>query len=81
VLYENCSCVGGSREDDFEKQQTASNGLCPVSCDLFPVYLTIFMIIVLVHSTSEVGSMLLTLRCVEPRDKAMALGQLLLHTF
>jgi len=32
------------------------------------------MFIVLFHSTSEVGSMLLTLRCVEPRDKAMALG-------
>jgi len=32
------------------------------------------MLIVLIHSTSEVGSMLLTLRCVEPRDKAMALG-------
>ncbi|CAL8113706.1 unnamed protein product [Orchesella dallaii] len=76
VLYENCSCVGGT--DNVETQDldshTASSGLCPVSCDLFPLYLTIFMIIVLVHSTSEVGSMLLTLRCVEPRDKAMALG-------
>lgn len=51
---------------------------CPVTCELFPIYLTIFMVIVLVHSTSEVGSMLLTLRCVEPRDKAMALGMLTL---
>lgn len=29
---------------------------------------------VFIHSTSEVGSMLLILRCVDPRDKAMALG-------
>ena len=38
------------------------------------LYLSFFMLVVLVHSTSEVGSMLLTLRCVQPGDKAMALG-------
>lgn len=37
-------------------------------------YIFIFALTVLIHSTSEVGSMILTLRCVEPRDKAMALG-------
>ena len=37
-------------------------------------YVIIFSAFVLVHSTSEVGGMLLTLRCVESKDKAMALG-------
>lgn len=54
--------------------EEATSGLCSIGCELFPLYLAIFMFVVLIHSTSEVGSMLLTLRCVEPRDKAMALG-------
>lgn len=37
-------------------------------------YVIIFSIFVLIHSTSEVGGMLVTLRCVDPKDKAMALG-------
>ncbi|CAG7731977.1 unnamed protein product [Allacma fusca] len=49
-------------------------GLCPSTCNLFHLYSFIFIVIVLVHSSSEVGSMLLTLRCVRPADKAMALG-------
>ncbi len=49
-------------------------GLCPLHCSTLTFYTIIFSITVLIHSTSEVGSMLLTLRCVEPQDKAMALG-------
>lgn len=37
-------------------------------------YIALFSLFVFIHSTSEVGSMLLILRCVHPRDKAMALG-------
>ena len=36
--------------------------------------MVVFSIIVVIHSTSEVGSMMVTLRCVHPQDKAMALG-------
>ena len=38
------------------------------------MYVCIFSFFVLIHSTSEVGSMLLTLRCVHAKDKAMAMG-------
>ena len=38
------------------------------------MYVCIFSFFVLIHSTSEVGSMLLTLRCVHTKDKAMAMG-------
>lgn len=53
---------------------TAKSGACPSKCNTLLAYIIIFSITVLIHSTSEVGSMLLTLRCVEPQDKAMALG-------
>lgn len=41
---------------------------------MFFRYVIIFSVFVLIHSTSEVGGMLVTLRCVDPKDKAMALG-------
>ncbi|XP_076330358.1 solute carrier organic anion transporter family member 74D-like isoform X2 [Tachypleus tridentatus] len=64
--FSNCQCLG--------KNATATNGYCPLECDRLVWYVVIFSIFVLIHSTSEVGSMLLTLRCVEPQDKALALG-------
>lgn len=52
----------------------ATIGYCDVQCSNFIWYIILFSIFVFIHSTSEVGSMLLILRCVDPRDKAMALG-------
>lgn len=49
-------------------------GVCESECNNFVWYIVLFSVFVFVHSTSEVGSMLLILRCVDPRDKAMALG-------
>ncbi|XP_054713238.1 solute carrier organic anion transporter family member 74D-like [Uloborus diversus] len=65
-VYEDCLCLG--------QNVTATNGFCKMQCDSLLPYIFVFALFVLVHSTSEVGSMLLTLRCVEPQDKAMALG-------
>lgn len=69
LQFEDCACIN-------DPIQTVKLQPCPSTCSKsnFILYLFIFMTIVLVHSTSEVGSMLLTLRCVEKRDKAMALG-------
>lgn len=64
--YKDCLCLGAN--------VTATNGFCSLECNNLLPYIFVFAIFVLVHSTSEVGSMLLTLRCVEPKDKAMALG-------
>lgn len=64
--FSSCECIG--------EEETATVGLCQLECDNFTLYLALFSIFVLIHSTSEVGSMLLILRCVEPTDKAMALG-------
>ncbi|XP_071044551.1 solute carrier organic anion transporter family member 74D [Parasteatoda tepidariorum] len=64
--YMDCQCLG--------EGVTAKNGFCTMECNNLTWYIVIFSFFVLIHSTSEVGSMLLTLRCVEPQDKAMALG-------
>ncbi|GIY54227.1 solute carrier organic anion transporter family member 4A1 [Caerostris extrusa] len=66
LLRRDCLCLGAN--------VTATNGFCQLQCNNLLPYIFVFAIFVLVHSTSEVGSMLLTLRCVEPKDKAMALG-------
>lgn len=53
---------------------TLTIGYCDSECSNFIWYILVFSVFVFIHSTSEVGSMLLILRCVDPRDKAMALG-------
>lgn len=53
----------------------ATPGSCKDDCeDSGFWYIALFSLFVFIHSTSEVGSMLLILRCVHPQDKAMALG-------
>lgn len=72
--FYNCQCIGenGTMEEDVIS--TATIGYCELECSNFWVYMILFSVFVFIHSTSEVGSMLLILRCVDPRDKAMALG-------
>lgn len=57
-----------------ELSTIATPGACPNDCGNFKFYIALFSFFVFIHSTSEVGSMLLILRCVDPSDKAMALG-------
>lgn len=64
--FNSCHCTGTN--------DTISNGFCSLECNNLVWYIIIFSFFVLIHSTSEVGSMLLTLRCVESHDKALALG-------
>ncbi|XP_076283675.1 organic anion transporting polypeptide 74D [Lasioglossum baleicum] len=69
--FNNCQCVSSN----FTlTESTAKIGYCDLECSNFWVYMVLFSVFVFIHSTSEVGSMLLILRCVDPRDKAMALG-------
>lgn len=66
LQYSNCECL--------DQGVTARSGYCHLECNNYIWYIGIFSLFVLIHSTSEVGSMLLTLRCVHAKDKAMALG-------
>lgn len=84
VNYSNCVCLNHRFNNmTYRNNHTFSNytfndtvtiGYCDSECSNFIWYILIFSIFVFIHSTSEVGSMLLILRCVDPRDKAMALG-------
>nr|XP_003700170.2 PREDICTED: solute carrier organic anion transporter family member 3A1 [Megachile rotundata]XP_012149742.1 PREDICTED: solute carrier organic anion transporter family member 3A1 [Megachile rotundata]XP_012149750.1 PREDICTED: solute carrier organic anion transporter family member 3A1 [Megachile rotundata] len=71
--FYNCQCIGPNVTTP-ETLSTATIGYCALECSNFWVYMVLFSVFVFIHSTSEVGSMLLILRCVDPRDKAMALG-------
>lgn len=57
-------------------QLTATNGLCDNGrCDTkLKIFVAIFALTVFIHSTSEVGGMLIIMRCTHPKDKAMAMG-------
>ncbi|KAH0946384.1 hypothetical protein HN011_007180 [Eciton burchellii] len=72
--FYNCQCIGQNATMQEEAISTATIGYCELECSNFWVYMILFSVFVFIHSTSEVGSMLLILRCVDPRDKAMALG-------
>jgi hypothetical protein len=76
--YSECLCMrsNGASISQIGKEPLANAtiGYCDLECDNFIWYIILFSIFVFIHSTSEVGSMLLILRCVDPRDKAMALG-------
>lgn len=86
VEYSDCLCLENDiyltnqTNYDFILNSTqthygnATIGYCDLDCPNFILYIILFSIFVFIHSTSEVGSMLLILRCVDPRDKAMALG-------
>lgn len=79
VEYSDCQCMYPNASQPLhlvtgEFPAQATTGYCDLECGNFIWYILLFSLFVFIHSTSEVGSMLLILRCVDPRDKAMALG-------
>lgn len=77
IHYSECMCLSNLTNFSFDENFSYGNatiGYCDLECPNFILYIILFSIFVFIHSTSEVGSMLLILRCVEPTDKAMALG-------
>lgn len=81
VKFSECLCVLDYTPNNITHDPGPTSGIgvakigyCDLKCSNFTWYIILFSIFVFIHSTSEVGSMLLILRCVDPRDKAMALG-------
>lgn len=70
VNYSECKCIP-TQENKFG---SAQNGYCKDDCNSVYLFVVMFALFVFVHSTSEVGSMLLIMRCTHPKDKAMAMG-------
>lgn len=67
----NVAIVPFTTED---AQYEAINGHCDSTCKSYIAFIALFSFLVFMHSTSEVGSMLLIMRCTDPKDKAMAMG-------
>lgn len=73
LLYSNCSCLDDATSyslmvDDLEYGQ-AKSGLCDGHCQKFVLFILLFSFFVFIHSTGEVGSMLLIMRCTDPKGK------------
>lgn len=45
----------------------AVSGFCDGNCQNFIYFIILFSFLVFIHSTSEVGSMLLIMRCTDPK--------------
>lgn len=71
IVFDNCLCIPGI---ESQLGGSANNGYCETDCGNVNVFVAIFVVIMFVHSSSEVGRMLLTMRCTHPKDKAMAMG-------
>lgn len=54
---------------DFSTLNEATNGYCDGNCQSFLLFILLFSFFVFMHSTSEVGSMLLIMRCTDPKGK------------
>lgn len=70
-IYDNCACM-----DDGPLKYKAADGFCKTDkCEtILVIFVSVFAFTVFIHSTSEVGGMLIIMRCTHPKDKAMAMG-------
>lgn len=64
--YTNCTCIP---VNEFAEKSSATNGLCKDGrCySLSIIFVAIFALTVFIHSTSEVGGMLIIMRCTHPK--------------
>ncbi|KAG1653394.1 Solute carrier organic anion transporter family member 5A1 [Nymphon striatum] len=67
-IYTDCSCTN----NDYAEDQVVQ-GFCPSSCSVLP-YLVILIVSNLFASTSKIGGLLITLRCVKTSQKSIALA-------
>lgn len=50
----------------------AVSGYCDSNCKSFLIFMSLFSFLVFMHSTSEVGSMLLIMRCTDPKGELIS---------
>lgn len=73
IIFFNCTCIEngfGNTTLDFDKKiPDATSGYCDGNCKNFILFISLFSFFVFMHSTSEVGSMLLIMRCTDPKGE------------
>ncbi|XP_077488076.1 solute carrier organic anion transporter family member 74D-like [Amblyomma americanum] len=72
TIYKGCSCVAQGNQGVDDSYVTS--GLCGSSCQQLGLFLGIMIAGQFLGSTGRVGALLISLRCVDPNDKSMALG-------
>ncbi|OQR73913.1 solute carrier organic anion transporter family member 1A1-like [Tropilaelaps mercedesae] len=82
----DCSCLGGDFDPTsvLHKEESVSSiwnpanrfvsGFCPNDCNNLIIFIAITTAAKFISTLPRVGSMLVSLRCVDPADKALAIG-------
>lgn len=81
LLYSNCSCLAGDDNPfamDLDYGQ-AKSGFCDGHCQSFVIFISLFSFVVFMHSTGEVGGMLLIMRCTDPKGKIILINCSIFH--
>ncbi|KRT79827.1 membrane transporter [Oryctes borbonicus] len=74
-IYSHCSCI---QSKDFENKASpgiATSGNCPVDCFYkFYLFVAVVCLLKFTGATGRVSNFLVTVRCVEEKDKSVAMG-------
>ncbi|EDW01466.1 solute carrier organic anion transporter family member 74D [Drosophila grimshawi] len=75
TLFTGCACVAPSNSTGVPNLRYAVDGACPVDCTKeFIIFLVVMCLLKLIGSSSKSTSLLISLRCIKPEDKSLALG-------
>ncbi|XP_015911102.1 solute carrier organic anion transporter family member 74D isoform X1 [Parasteatoda tepidariorum] len=73
-VFTDCKCVHD--ESGIIRVGEATKGYCNSECQWLITFVVVLCVGKLLSSTSRVANALVTLRCVDPKDKSIALGAL-----
>ncbi|XP_014214471.1 solute carrier organic anion transporter family member 2A1-like [Copidosoma floridanum] len=83
-IYSECSCIkpslalNGTSSGDFWSPRdfgTAVPGACPIDCvDKFYIFLAVVCVLKFVGATGRASNFLVSVRCVDEKDKTVAMG-------
>ncbi|XP_066901789.1 solute carrier organic anion transporter family member 74D [Halyomorpha halys] len=74
-IYTDCACINETDDEGHPLPNFATSGPCPVDCKTnFYIFLTIVCLLKFVGASSSTSNFLVSMRCVEEKDKTVALG-------
>ncbi|KAL7736164.1 hypothetical protein ACLKA6_003710 [Drosophila palustris] len=77
TIYTGCGCINTPNITGFDlpEMQTAVDGACPVDCSQqFYIFLAVMCFTKFIGACSKSTNVLISLRCILPEDKSLALG-------
>ncbi|KAK9758932.1 Kazal-type serine protease inhibitor domain [Popillia japonica] len=74
-IYSQCACIESKNLDDTPTPGYGVTGNCPVDCYYkFYLFVAVVCLLKFTGATGRVSNFLVTVRCVEEKDKAVAMG-------